>query len=434
MSEDRKTDRYAGKIKQQAILFSSGERKPDGEKNTPEKRNKSKKEKPQYITFKSEKPDETESREAPPEREKLYNDGIESAPFFQVAGELTLLLVLILLGFVGLMSAGILFSLLYLIFIAVSFLYFLGRHVCTNCWYYGKVCHCGWGRIARSIHGKTSGDVRKGAMFAIISTAVLIGAPVLGMLTAVAVSPAQRPGVLVFLLIFIMVSAVYILLHIYDCSECKMRFCCPLSLAKKEGSPFPWVKERKERIISQATRAQQLYQRKSNETPRPASYNGSVQFRDSAEPADKKFGARREKMSGEKAPPSEPIKLAPPDSAGMKPGYEEEEFYLEEQLPEYYEAPEEPEFEEMPEEETFPVTVREEVVRFKEPEPVIYEDDLEEEHVLDIIVDSHIPERRSKKPEPEEPPEPSAMERARRDINAPGFKIPKKGGSKFPWG
>lgn len=52
-----------------------------------------------------------------------------------------------LLGFLIILKSGLVFSLFYLVFI-LAFEFRLIRYHCTNCYYYGKICGFGKGRIS----------------------------------------------------------------------------------------------------------------------------------------------------------------------------------------------------------------------------------------------------------------------------------------------
>ncbi|MCD6309441.1 MAG: hypothetical protein J7M18_01930, partial [Candidatus Eremiobacteraeota bacterium] len=212
MSQDKNKDIYSGKIKQKAILFSSGKDKAEtGKKRKPDKKKKSGTAKPKYIAFRTEKIEKKSPEKKTENHVKLYNDGIESAPFYQVLGENAVILFMVLLGVVGLLPIRIfglpIVSLLYLAFTVIMLIFVLRKHLCTHCWYHGKRCHCGWGKISAGIYPEKSGEYTLAPVLAYITWAVLVIVPLIVMLGVVLFSSTQRGWALVFLILFSLLAA-----------------------------------------------------------------------------------------------------------------------------------------------------------------------------------------------------------------------------------
>lgn len=143
--------------------------------------------------------------------------------FFVIAG--------ILLGTFGMvqvkwMNIPVL-SISYFLFIVYMLVFALRKHLCTRCWYYGKACHCGWGKLAASFYPEGIGNRKLGGVLAGVTWATLMIVPVIvmGFLLYTELSIYR---VTIFLL-FILVTVVNNVLH---CKNCKMRFICPGSAAR----------------------------------------------------------------------------------------------------------------------------------------------------------------------------------------------------------
>ncbi len=58
----------------------------------------------------------------------------------------------------------------------------LKKHFCSGCYYYGKSCHLGWGRISSALCVQNSGNAKLGMALAVpmymLSPVLVLGAPV----------------------------------------------------------------------------------------------------------------------------------------------------------------------------------------------------------------------------------------------------------------
>lgn len=167
---------------------------------------------------------------------KLFDNGIEQAEKSYVIFENILIGLMVLLGYIGMYPLKIfgihLFSIMYLVFIIIMLVFVLRKHLCTQCYYYGKLCHCGWGKLSSGIYEKESGRQLLGGKLALFTWAVLMGMPVLGMTAVVLLKKAALMQELIFFVPFVILLAVNGYLHKKDCTECKMRYICPGSAAK----------------------------------------------------------------------------------------------------------------------------------------------------------------------------------------------------------
>ncbi len=169
-------------------------------------------------------------------RQELYEDGIEEAKKSYVALENVLFLLLAALGFAGMYPLGVggvpVVSILYALFVVVMLVFVLRKQLCTDCYYYGRWCHCGWGRLASAMYRKGSGNRELGGKLAGLTWGIFMGLPIIGMIVVVILGRASLVSELFLFVPFAVLVAVNGMLHTKDCGNCKMRFVCPGSAAK----------------------------------------------------------------------------------------------------------------------------------------------------------------------------------------------------------
>lgn len=172
------------------------------------------------------------------DEQKLNHEGIEEVKKPYAIFENILFLVLIVLGFLGMYPisvCGIPFvSILYALFAVIMLVFVLRKKLCTNCYYYDKWCHCGWGKLSSTIYKKDSGNTELGGKLAGLTWGILMGLPIIGMIAVVIMGKASLKDELIFLIPFIVLVVINGIIHIKDCKKCKMRFICLGSGAKKE--------------------------------------------------------------------------------------------------------------------------------------------------------------------------------------------------------
>ena len=166
--------------------------------------------------------------------ENLYEKGIEKAAPGYVLFENILILGNIFLGFWGMYSIKIfnvpVLSIIYAAIILYMLTFVLRKHLCTQCFYFGKTCHCGWGRLASGLYKQNSGNQEKGGKLAGATWATLMLVPIIAITIKLILSYSNN---LLFLLIaFVVLVIINLGLHVKDCKECKMKNCCPGSAAK----------------------------------------------------------------------------------------------------------------------------------------------------------------------------------------------------------
>lgn len=170
------------------------------------------------------------------DEQKLFQEGIEEAKISYVILENVIFIAMIVLGFLlmyPISFKGIpVLSILYALFIAAMLLLVLGKHVCTNCYYYGKWCHCGCGKLAKASFSKNSGNHEFGCKLAILTWIILMLLPIIVKIILIVIGKSSFKDQLYLFLPFLILSVISLILHKRDCKMCKMRFICPVSAAK----------------------------------------------------------------------------------------------------------------------------------------------------------------------------------------------------------
>lgn len=169
---------------------------------------------------------------------ELYREGIESASKGFAIFENMVIASTIAVGAAGMWPlvnvAGIgIVSVFYATFLFVSLGFVLRKHLCTHCHYHGKWCHCGWGALASKLgYAKESGNKALGQRLAGATWGVLMVVPIIGMIVTLVLYGVTFQGG-AFLGVFVLLVVVNFAMHVKDCKECKMRYLCGMSAAKK---------------------------------------------------------------------------------------------------------------------------------------------------------------------------------------------------------
>ena len=168
------------------------------------------------------------------EETKLYEQGLEEYPPAQAIFGNVVMIIWIALGAIACWFFFPLLGFIYLIFALVMVFVVLRKLVCPNCYYHGKCCHIGWGKLSSLLF-------KKGNIEDFPNSIGLKSAPLTyGLLTLI-------PLILVIISIFqeFLISKVIILvillaISFYSgtvgrkkaCVVCKMRLICPGAAVK----------------------------------------------------------------------------------------------------------------------------------------------------------------------------------------------------------
>ena len=164
----------------------------------------------------------------------ICEEGLEEYPrWLVITGNLLMLL------WIGLGTAACYFfnhiaAWIYLVVALLLVFVVLRKLVCTNCYYYGKRCASGWGKLASLMFKKGSIEAFNDSIGVRLAPAVyglLTLVPlVLGTIAAVRDFSVAKPRVLAALLLIGFYSGT--IGRRRSCAQCKMRQYCKGSLAK----------------------------------------------------------------------------------------------------------------------------------------------------------------------------------------------------------
>jgi hypothetical protein len=167
-------------------------------------------------------------------RAVICEKGLEEYPW-----RLVIVGNLLMLAWIGLGTASCYFfhHIAAWVFLAVALLLVfvvLRKLVCTNCYYYGKRCASGWGKLSALMFKQ--GDIERFND----SVGVKLAPAIYGLLTLVPLVLGTIAAVRDFSVVKVIVLAALLLLGFYSgaisrnksCSQCKMRDYCRGSLAK----------------------------------------------------------------------------------------------------------------------------------------------------------------------------------------------------------
>lgn len=159
--------------------------------------------------------------------------GRESFSCWQIIFENILFILNWGIGFILLMSfqfKGIpVVSFLYLILL-LTVQVLLKKHNCSSCYYYGKWCHLGWGKISRILFEQNSGNLNIGKK---LSISYILQLPLITLFAIIAgLIYGYTFWSVGLLIIFILVNILQVVLRKPVCKTCKMRFTCAGSAAK----------------------------------------------------------------------------------------------------------------------------------------------------------------------------------------------------------
>ncbi|MFC1533310.1 hypothetical protein ACFL7M_08110 [Thermodesulfobacteriota bacterium] len=160
---------------------------------------------------------------------KLYDSGLDEYPWSVVISENFALTAWISLGTAISWELNAVIGLVYLIFSVLMILVIMRKLVCTRCYYYGKRCHVGWGKISVLLYKQ--GDIDKfnscaGIKIAPVLFASLALIPLIFGVILLIKAPSITYGILMTaLILFIVYSSV--ISRKRSCSICKMKLICP---------------------------------------------------------------------------------------------------------------------------------------------------------------------------------------------------------------
>jgi len=124
------------------------------------------------------------------------------------------------------------YAFLYIAFSFVMLVFVLRKHLCTNCDYFGKWCHCGWGKLSSFLHyKKNSGNKTLGGIMAMITWGIIMGLPIIVFARHFfGIENAEEfLSETAFFIPFLILVMANLLLHYKNCLGCTMKKNCALS-------------------------------------------------------------------------------------------------------------------------------------------------------------------------------------------------------------
>ena len=155
----------------------------------------------------------------------MKNEEVESYPITWVIGQNVFLITYFAVATFGMYPLQIngvpVFSACYAAFIVTMLCFVLRKHLCTNCYYYGKMCNTGWGKFA--VVFRTKGNYEAGGKLAGLTWMLATLVPIIVMGVEAHLNLISIP----LLCIFVVMSGINFLIHGKSCERCKMKSVCP---------------------------------------------------------------------------------------------------------------------------------------------------------------------------------------------------------------
>jgi len=165
---------------------------------------------------------------------RLYEQGLEEYPTAQAIFANVVMMLWLALGAVACWFFYPLIGLIYLVFALVMVYVVLRKLVCPNCYYHGKCCHIGWGKLSAFLFKK--GNIEDfDTSFSLKIAPLTYGLLTLIPLILIAISIFQE-----FLISKVVIMVILLAISFYSgtigrkkaCLVCKMRLICPGAAVK----------------------------------------------------------------------------------------------------------------------------------------------------------------------------------------------------------
>ena len=173
-------------------------------------------------------------------KRKLYKEGLEEYPLKGVILGNIVMVAWVTVGTIGCWFLNPIIAWIYLAFALIMVGLVLRKLVCRGCYYYGKRCALGWGKLAALLSKRE--DISKfgtgvGQKLAPITYGLLTLVPLVTIIVSFFIDglSIQKIIILIFLLSFSAYGSV--VSRKVNCARCKMRFICPGSTAKQAPQP-----------------------------------------------------------------------------------------------------------------------------------------------------------------------------------------------------
>ncbi len=164
----------------------------------------------------------------------LFDDGLEEYPWSVVVIENLVLALWIFLGTIVITQVNLLIGMIYIASALFMILIVMRKLICTRCYYYGKRCHVGWGKISSLLFDQ--GNIEEfntcaGQKVAPILFGLLALIPMIfGVISLVKDFKISKLVLVSVLLCTILYSSV--VARKKSCAKCKVKLICPGSASK----------------------------------------------------------------------------------------------------------------------------------------------------------------------------------------------------------
>jgi len=165
---------------------------------------------------------------------EIYQGGLEEYPKPSIVLANLSIVLWIAVGTVACWFLRPLAAWVYLAAVMIMTVFVMRKLVCTNCYYYGKWCCTGWGRLSALLFSKGSIDRFRrsaGIRIAPLFYALLILVPLIMIIIALAQEYSVPKIVVLVLLLLVSIYSGFLSIK-RNCSRCKMKPICPGSAAK----------------------------------------------------------------------------------------------------------------------------------------------------------------------------------------------------------
>lgn len=165
---------------------------------------------------------------------RLYEQGTEESPITQIIFGNIMMLAWIAIGTISCWFIHPVIALFYLSFAIIMVFIVLRKLVCTNCYYYGKRCSIGWGKLSAMLFSR--GNIEKFST----CTGVKVAPLTYGLLTLIPLALCIVALIEEVTLARIIVLMLLLAISAYSgsigrkksCVNCKMKLICPGNASK----------------------------------------------------------------------------------------------------------------------------------------------------------------------------------------------------------
>jgi len=169
-------------------------------------------------------------------KRKIYEEGLAEYPKAAILLGNLMMLIWIALGTIGCWLLHPLIAWVYLAFAVIMVGIVLRKLLCTSCYYYGKWCPIGWGKLSALMFKKADESefgTGLGFKLAPVTYGLLTLIPIVTIVVSFFIrSQFWVQGVIILTLLLLVSAYSGTISRKKSCAKCKVRFMCPGSAAK----------------------------------------------------------------------------------------------------------------------------------------------------------------------------------------------------------